>query len=92
MGLSLSVARGLSLPGDAWSPRDWALAQAAKMLDWSRCPGCGQPRWLAHEKSSKWRPHMVKCQSCNAMEDLKDTLPEELHHAQAYHFSTELVP
>ena len=71
MGLPLAVARGVRLSG--WSPRDWALAQASKLLDWSRCPGCGQPRWLAHDKSSSWRPQMVKCESCNAIEDLKET-------------------
>jgi hypothetical protein len=91
MHMPLSVARGLSLPGDAWSPRDWALAQAAKMLDWSRCPGCGQPRWLAHDPKSKWRPQRVKCESCNAIETLKDMQPEDLHHAQAYHFHSEYV-
>ena len=91
MGVPLSVARGVRLPGDAWSPRDWALARAAKMLDWSRCPGCGQPRWLAHDKKSKWRPKMTKCESCNAIEDLKDMQPEDMSHAQAYHFHTEHV-
>lgn len=91
MGIPLSVARGVRLPGEAWSPRDWALAQAAKMLDRSRCPGCGQPRWLSHEKTSKWRPHKVKCESCNAIEDLKDMQPEDLKHPQAYHFHSEHV-
>lgn len=94
MGIPLSVARGARLPGEAWTPRDWALAQAAKQLDRSRCPGCGQPRWLAHEPTSKWRPHVVKCQSCNAIEDLKDA-PEVQQrtekHPQAYHFHTEHV-
>lgn len=98
MGLPLSVARGVRLPGEAWTPRDWALAQAAKALDWSRCPGCGQPRWLAHDPKSSWMPRMTKCESCNAIEDLKETpqakarLEAERSHPQAWHFHTEHVP
>lgn len=74
------------------------MAQAAKLLDWSRCPGCGQPRWLAHDKDSSWRPQMTKCESCNAIEDLKETpdavrrLEGERSHPQAWHFHTEYVP
>ena len=64
------MARGARLPGEAWTKRDWALAQAAKQLDWSRCPGCGQPRWLAHDPKAKFRPHKVKCESCEAIEVL----------------------
>lgn len=92
MGIPLSVARGARLPGEAWSARDWALAQAVEMLDRSRCSGCGQPTWLSHDKASKWRPKQVRCQSCNAIEDLKATLPEEVKNAQALHFYTEHVP
>lgn len=98
MGLPLSVARGVRLPGEAWTPRDWALAQAAKLLDWSRCPGCGQPRWLAHNPESSWRPKMTKCESCNAIEDLKETgdaqkrLDPETGRPSVWHFHTEHVP
>ena len=97
MGLPLSVARGVRRPGDAWTPRDWALAQAAKLLDWSRCPGCGQPRWLAHDKDSSWRPKMVKCESCAAIEDLRETplakqrLEGDHAKPSAWHFHTEHV-
>ena len=90
----LSVLRGARLPGDPWTPRDSALARAAEALERSRCPGCGQPAWLAHDKSSKWRPQITKCQSCNSIEDLKD-LPEIKQrvekHPQAYHFHSEHV-
>ena len=92
MGLPLSVARGVRLPGEAWSPRDWALAQAAKMLDRSRCGGCGQPTWLSHDKDSMWRPKKVRCQSCHAIEDLKALQPDDVKHPSALHFHTEHVP
>jgi hypothetical protein len=46
---------------------------------------------LAHDPKSKWRPQRVKCESCNAIETLKDMQPEDLHHAQAYHFHSEYV-
>lgn len=98
MGIPLGVARGARLPGEAWTRRDWALAQAVEMLDRSRCSGCGQPTWLSHEKSSMWRPKYVKCQSCNAIEDLKkhpevkQKMEGERANPQAYHFYTEHVP
>ena len=91
MGIPLSVLRGSRLPGDPWSRRDATLAQAAKMLDWSRCPGCGQPRWLGHDKTSKFRPKKSKCESCEAIEVLKAIQPEDLKHAGAYYFHTEHV-
>ena len=91
MNLPLSVLRGVRLPGDPWTRRDAALAQAAKMLNRSRCAGCGQPTWLSHDKSSMWRPKMVKCQSCNAIEDLKALQPEDVKNPQALHFYTEHV-
>jgi hypothetical protein len=92
MNVPLSVLRGARLPTDPWTRRDAALAQAAKTLDRSRCSGCGQPTWLSHDKASKWRPKQIRCQSCNAIEDLKATLPEEVKNAQALHFYTEHVP
>jgi hypothetical protein len=92
MGIPLGVARGARLPGEAWTPRDWALQQAVEMLDRSKCPGCGQPAWMAHDAASKWRPKKVRCESCNAIEDLKATLPEDVKNPQALHFYTEHVP
>ena len=92
MNVPLSVLRGARLPTDPWTRRDAALAQAAKTLDRSRCSGCDQPTWLSHDKASKWRPKQIRCQSCNAIEDLKATLPEEVKNAQALHFYTEHVP
>ena len=100
MNLPLAVARGARLPTDPWTPRDWALAQAVKMLNRSRCSGCGQPTWLSHDKDSKWRPHWVKCESCNAIEDLKERPPRGLRHLidgedarpQVVQFHTEYVP
>ena len=89
--MPLSVLRGARLPGDPWTQRDSALARAAEALERSRCPGCGQPAWLAHDKSSKWRPHKTKCESCEAIEVLKDMQPEDLKHPQAYHFHSEHV-
>ena len=91
MGVPLSVFRGARLPGEAWSRRDAALAQAAKQLDWSRCPGCGKPQWLAHDPKSKWRPKKVKCESCEAIEVLKEMQPDDLKHPAAYHFYSEHV-
>ena len=68
------------------------------MLDRSRCSGCGQPTWLSHDKASKWRPKYVECQSCAAIEDLKEVpsvkkmLENPATHVQALSFYTEHVP
>ena len=91
MGVPLSVLRGARLPGEAWTARDAALAQAAKQLDWSRCPGCGQPRWLAHDPKGKFRPKKSKCESCEAISVLKDMQPDDLKHPDSYYFHTEHV-
>ena len=97
MNLPLAVARGARLPGDPWSPRDWALAQACKRLDWSRCPGCGQPRWLSHDETSLYKPSMVKCEGCEsiaikkASKDVTALFERPDRYAEAYHFTTEHV-
>lgn len=92
MGIPLSVLRGSRLPGEAWTKRDAALAQAAKTLDWSRCSGCGQPRWLAHNQNSYFTPKRVKCESCEAIEVLKAERPlPETAKANAYHYHTEYL-
>lgn len=70
MGVPLSVARGVRLPGEAWSQRDWALAQAAAILDKSRCPGCGQPLWLAYDPALErsWvADYPTRCHPCTAI-------------------------
>ena len=91
--MSLSVARGSRLPGEAWSRRDWALAQAAKVLDRSRCPGCGTPLWLAYDKGlkNKWEAPLPKrCHPCTAkgkrMKDYDDPAVIQPH---ALHFRVE---
>ena len=91
MGLPLSVARGIRLPGEAWSPRDWALAQAYRMLDRSRCPGCGEPRWLSNDPRARYTPHKVKCEGCESIAILQATVPEDYKHPQALHFHTEYL-
>jgi hypothetical protein len=68
------------------------------MLDRTRCPGCGEPTWLSHDPKSKWRPHYVECQSCKAIEDLKEHPPikkkleGENARPAAFHFYSEHVP
>ena len=71
------------------------------MLDRTRCAGCGQPAWLAHDKNSKWRPDWTKCESCNAIEDLKEKsrdqtlrglLEGERARPSVVQFHTEHVP
>jgi len=65
------------------------------LLDRTRCPGCGQPTWLAHDPKSNWRPSAIRCQSCNAIEDRKAAMGTDeraLHNVQAIHFHTEHVP
>ena len=100
MGIPLSVLRGARLPGEAWSPRDSALAQAAEMLDRSRCAGCGQPTWLSHDPKSLWAPDWSKCEACDSIEELKSAaksrvpklhalLEGENARPQTVHFSTE---
>ena len=90
--MPLSVARGARLPGDAWSRRDWLLAQAVEFLDRTRCSGCGQPTWLAHDKTYKrlWTAKAERCFSCDALasrqEQMKDTL-----NPGAVHFRTEYL-
>jgi hypothetical protein len=50
---------------------------------------------MAHDPKAKYRPHYVKCESCNAIEDLKEhpnVAPKlENGHATAFHFYTEHV-
>lgn len=91
MGVPLSVFRGARLPGEAWTQRDAALAQAAKQLDWSRCPGCGVPRWIGHDDTALFTPHRSKCEGCESIEILKEKQPEDLRNPQAYYFHTEHV-
>lgn len=69
LGVPLSVARGSRLPADPWTPRDWALAQAVEILNRNRCPECGQPIWLSHDKQHRkhWRATAERCYSCDAI-------------------------
>ncbi len=64
------MARGARLPGEAWSKRDWALAQAAEQLDRSKCPSCHTPLWLAYDPKleRQWRASLpVRCHPCTAV-------------------------
>jgi len=56
-------------------------------LDRSRCPGCGEPTWLSHDKAHKreWSAKAERCFSCDAIatkqETMKDTLnPSAVHY------------
>ena len=94
MGLPLSVARGAREPGSAWTPRDWALAQAAKKLDRARCPGCGTPLWLAFDPALefRWRaglPH--RCHPCTAIEVRTEEYYRDAPQPSALRFGVELV-
>jgi hypothetical protein len=85
------VARGARLPGDAWTPRDWALQQAVDLLDAARCPGCGHPKWLAHDKASrrKWKASATRCYSCDATAARQDELAKgEANRPSAIYFGT----
>lgn len=92
LGVPLSVARGARLPGDAWSPRDWALAQAVEMLDRSRCPGCGQPTWLSHDKATRkqWKGVTRRCFACDASLARRDEL-KDAHRPESIHTYAEWV-
>lgn len=88
--MPLSVARGARLPGEAWSRRDWLLAQAVEFLDRTRCPGCGQPTWLSHDKTFKrlWGAKAERCFSCDAQAVRQEQM-KDMHNPSAVHFTTE---
>lgn len=95
LGVPLSVARGARLPGEAWTRRDWALAQAVEMLDRSRCPGCGHPTWLSHDPglSKKWKaPAPSRCHACTAVaKRQKQYEGDDVRQPQALAFHAELA-
>lgn len=95
LGVPLSVARGARLPGEAWTRRDWALAQAVEMLDRSRCPGCGHPTWLSHDPdlAKRWKaPAPSRCHSCTAVaKRQKQYEGEDVKQPQALAFHAELA-
>ena len=92
----LGVARGARLPGDGWTPRDWALQQAVDVLDQNRCPGCGQPMWLSHDKTlrRKWKVSAERCFPCDAIARRQDEMTkgdETAHRAQAIYYGATLA-
>ena len=95
MGVPLSVARGARLPGEAWSRRDWALAQAVELLDRTRCPGCGQQTWLAWDRAyeKRWKsPLPDRCHACTAVARRQAKYEgDDVQHRQALHFHAELL-
>lgn len=70
------MARGARLPGEAWTARDWALQQAVDTLDAQRCSGCGQPRWLSHDKAHAraWKVTAERCFACDAIARRQDEM------------------
>lgn len=86
------MARGVRLPGDAWTPRDWALQQAVDLLDAVKCSGCGQPRWLSHDKAFKkqWKASVEVCFACQAREQKAKEFDEH-PHPRALHSGVEFV-
>lgn len=94
MRLPLSVARGARLPGEAWTQRDWLLAQAVDMLDATRCRGCGQPTWLSHDKEFRrhWKATAERCFSCDAVAARQKAFSgDNVSNAQAIHYRSELL-
>jgi len=92
MSLPLSVARGVRLPGEAWSPRDWALAQAVTDLDRLRCPGCNTPLWLAYDPAleNRWVSGLpYRCHPCTAIEHRQKDYAETVT-PRALRFGVEL--
>lgn len=91
----LSVLRGSRLPSEPWSRRDAALAQAAEMLDRSRCPGCGTPLWLAYDPKleRKWKsPLPNRCHPCTAKgKRMAEYEGENVTHRDALHFDVVRV-
>lgn len=88
------MARGARLPGEAWSPRDWALAQAVELLDRTRCRDCGQPAWLSHDKSlaRKWQVVADRCYSCDAISRRAAKVDQDPVNApEAIKYSSRLV-
>ena len=94
MGVPLSVARGVRLPGEAWSARDWALMQAVEMLDRNRCPGCGHPSWLVFDRAHKgdWSaPPPRRCFACDALAHRRGKYRES-PNPESLHFDVSLSP
>lgn len=92
MGIPLGVARGARLPSEAWTPRDWALAQAVHELDRLKCDGCGQPMWLAFDPAleRKWAADLPqRCHPCTAISKRQDQY-KDADHPSALRFGVRL--
>lgn len=66
--------------------------QAVELLDAARCPGCGQPTWLSHDKATrrKWKVRADRCFACDAAEERREQMDKaEPQRPGAIHYSTE---
>lgn len=64
------------------------------MLDRTRCPGCGQPTWLSHDKAYKrsWVAKAERCFSCDAQATRQAEMTKgEVHNPGAIHYRTHLA-
>jgi hypothetical protein len=64
------------------------------MLDRARCPGCGQPTWLSHDKATrgKWAAKAERCFSCDVAASRQEVMNKgETRNPGAIHYRTEYV-
>lgn len=64
------------------------------MLDRTRCPACGHPTWLSHDKV--YRKAFVakgeRCFSCDSIASKQKVLSgDNVHNPGAIHYRTEFV-
>lgn len=64
------------------------------MLDRARCPGCGQPTWLSHDKATRkmWKVTAERCFACDAADARRDDLSKgDPQRPGAIHFATQYL-
>ena len=63
------------------------------MLDRTRCPGCGQPTWLSHDKIYRrmWNATAERCFSCDAQESRQKAMGKEVHNPGAIHYRSRFT-
>ena len=57
-------------PNGSWGEYDFALAEAAQILDSEFCPSCKQPIWLCHSETDEIQ-FKVRDEHCYALERIE---------------------